>query len=224
MPEAEQIVRKGEFAALRNVSAGRVSQWIAEGKIGPEALIGDGRYARIRVAIANEHLRERLDPSQRFGLNGIATRLDEPLAASVHAAPLPEHLAPQRSFQLPPAPPPVDTVEARIKAEKLRQAELTTRRAEEQDRLSRGVYVNAKDARDEMTRIAARLLDAIDGAMPDFAAAFAAQFKIPARDSLHLLRKVERKFRERLAAEYGFLAEAEPVTLADEANYDEVRS
>lgn len=105
---ATPIVSKVEFARLRKVSLRRVYQWLSSGQIGPEAIV----RGRIRVDVATDHLRERLDPSQRFGLNGLSTRLDDAAPASIH-------------------------VEQRIKQEKLRQAELITIRAEERDRLAR---------------------------------------------------------------------------------------
>ncbi len=49
MDSSAQIVRKSEFAALRNVTPGRVSQWISAGRIGPEALVGTGREERVLV-------------------------------------------------------------------------------------------------------------------------------------------------------------------------------
>jgi hypothetical protein len=189
----EPIVSKKELAALLNVSHVRVSQWIAAGQIGREAIVGEGRFARINVGVATAHLRERLDPSQRFGLNGLSTRLDD--------APQTEHAH--------PAPP---SIEQRIRQEKLRQAELQTIRAEERDRLARGVYVLASAAREENGRLAARLFEAFDGALVDFAAALAARYKIPARDALHLLRKEMVKVRERVSAEY---AADEPEAIED---------
>jgi hypothetical protein len=48
-------------------------------------------------------------------------------------------------------------------------------RAEEQDRLSRGVYINAVAAHEEMARIPRRIVDAFDGAISEFAAALAAE-------------------------------------------------
>jgi hypothetical protein len=55
------IVSKSEFARLLGVSRGRVSQWLASGQIGGDALVGSGRLARIRVAAAAA----RLNPSLR---------------------------------------------------------------------------------------------------------------------------------------------------------------
>src|SRR5215813_1640879 len=56
-----EVVSKGQFATLRNVSPGRVSQWISEGKIKPDALVGEGRKAKINVAVATRQFRDSLD-------------------------------------------------------------------------------------------------------------------------------------------------------------------
>jgi hypothetical protein len=77
VPVAEcETVGKAEFAECVGVSPSRVSQYIAEGKISGDALVGSGRAARIRFEIAVAQLRERLDPSQMAG-NGRNTRLGE---------------------------------------------------------------------------------------------------------------------------------------------------
>jgi hypothetical protein len=189
MAVIEQIVRQAEFAKLCNVSRACVCKWIAEGKIGPEALVGSGGRALVRAEIATAHLRERLDPTKRFGLKGLNTRLDN---------------APAEPWSPSPR---ADTVEHRIKEEKLRQAELATRRAEEQDRLASGKYVLASAMRDETARLAARMFEAFNGALTDFASAFAAEYKVPARDALHLLRKEMRRVRERVSADYAAVAD-----------------
>lgn len=205
MQEFSEVVSKSKFAEMRGVTPGRVSQWLSEGKIGPEALVGEGRGAKINVAVAVAQLQERLDPSQRFGLNGIMTKLDLPTPSLQPAA----------------APPPVVvTVEDQIKREKLRQAQLQTARLEEEDRLHRGVYIFSASAREEMTKIAARLFDTFDGALPDFASAIAAKHQLPHRDVLHLLRGEMRRVRARAAAEFAALADTEPEMLDDESHRD----
>jgi hypothetical protein len=212
MLQSAQVVGKSEFAALRGVSPGRVSQWLAEGKIKPDALVGEGRSAKINVEIATRHLKESLDPSQRFGLNGISTKLDlleEPPADQTPPAARAAAAAPARSEPLELS------VEEQIKREKLRQAQLATARAEEQDRLSRGVYIIAADARDDALRAAAQLVASFDGAVPDLAAAIAAKWQLPARDVTHLLRAEFRKIRARVAAEFAELAAAEAETVDD---------
>ncbi len=100
-----EVVTKGEFARLRGVTPGRVSQWIADGKIGPEAMEGEGRFARIRVAVATAQLKARLDIGQRFG-NGLSTDLTAPVPPEARggeggAGPAP--FAAHGSSEAPPA-------------------------------------------------------------------------------------------------------------------------
>ena len=199
-----QVVRKSEFAEMRGVSAGRVSQWISEGKISGPALVGEGRAAQINVAVATAQLRDRLDVSQRFGLNGVSTRLEEPAPPIAVGEAL-------------PAP---DTVEAKIKAEKLRQTQLMTRRLEEEDCERRGVYVRADEARAENTRVAAELLKTFEGALPDFASALAAKFQLPERDALHLLRHEFQRIRRRASELYAGRAAAEADLVEDADDHD----
>lgn len=56
-----EVVSKGDFARRCGVTRGRVSQWLREGKIGPEALDGTGCRARIKADVALGMLRDRLD-------------------------------------------------------------------------------------------------------------------------------------------------------------------
>ena len=188
-----QLVKKSEFAALRGVSAARVSQWLSEGKIDESALVGHGQRALIDADLATAQLRERLDVNGRFGPKGLSTNLD--LASDQLRLPL------------------GDSVEAQIKAEKLRHAQLMTSRLEEEDRQRRGLYIEAKAARNEMARLAADLLGSFEGSLTDLSAALAAQFRVPARDVLHVLRKEFRRIRERLAAAHAAKAAAEPRTV-----------
>ena len=197
MPEPG-VVKKSAFAALRGVSPARVTQWIAAGKISGAAIVGDGRSAMIDVDLATAQLRERLDVGGRFGLKGLSTRLD--------GAP---PVAPAAQLSLPLG----DSVEAQIKAEKLRQAQLMTSRLEEEDRQRRGLYVEAQAARNEMVRLAADLLGSFEGSLTDLSAALAAQFHLPGRDVLHVLRREFRRVRERLAGAHAAAAAAEPRTI-----------
>jgi hypothetical protein len=82
------LVRKSEFAEMRGVSPGRVSQWIAAGQIDGAAIVGSGQRALINVELACAQLQERLAVDERFGLNSLSTNLEAsappaPLAAQV---------------------------------------------------------------------------------------------------------------------------------------------
>ena len=191
MPSA--LVKKSTFAELRGVTPGRVTQWITKGKISGPAIVGDGRSAMIDVDIATAQLRERLDVNARFGLKGLSTNLDRTLD----------------QLRLPLG----DSVEAQIKAEKLRQAQLLTSRLEEEDRQRRGLYVEAKAVRSEMASLASDLLVSFERSLTDLSAVLAVQFRVPPRDALHVLRKEFRPVRERLAAAYAAKAAAEPRTV-----------
>jgi hypothetical protein len=64
----EDMVTKGRFAVLAGVSQARVSQYLTDGQISGEAIVGSGHRARIWVAVAMEQLRRNLDA----GANGRA--------------------------------------------------------------------------------------------------------------------------------------------------------
>ncbi len=64
------LVSKSAFAAIINVSPGRVSQFIAAGQISSAAIVGSGQRAKIDVDRAKADLRLTLDVAQRLG-NGI---------------------------------------------------------------------------------------------------------------------------------------------------------
>src|ERR1044072_4900104 len=66
---------KGDFAAAIGVSAGRVSQMIASGIIGRDALKGEGRGARIIADVAKRQIGERRHPGQAMG-NGLLTDVE----------------------------------------------------------------------------------------------------------------------------------------------------
>ncbi len=75
------LVSKSAFAAIINVSPGRVSQFIAAGQISSAAIVGSGQRAKIDVDRAKADLRLTLDVAQRLG-NGIDTLIiDSALSA-----------------------------------------------------------------------------------------------------------------------------------------------
>jgi hypothetical protein len=214
---------------MRGVSAGRVTQWITEGKIGPDALVGEGRGAKINAALALEQLRERLDPSQRFSTNGLSTRLaDEddpppppqpppPPAPREKVAALPK--TPRRVVdEIEPEQRPVritregETVEAGLKRHKLRQAVLQTERLEEEANLRKGLYVETAMARGAASQLSAAWLAHFDSALRDFASATAAKFGIPGREVQHLLQTEWLRLRAEIAAKHAANAKKEPPT------------
>jgi hypothetical protein len=126
----DEIVTKSRFAAIAGVSRVRVSQYLAEGKIRGDALVGTGRKARIRVATAMQQLKRNLDPVQHLGANGRART-----AANGDA----------------------DPVEHSIKAARLEQLELANEHARALREAQAGRYARSDDVRQEMGRVAGRI-------------------------------------------------------------------
>lgn len=228
---ADPIVSKGQFAQLIGVSPGRVSQMIAEGKIGPEALVGEGRSARIRVETARAQLRERTDLGQRLG-NGLETRLDGalPFAAGAALADDTPQSAPRlagaeeapRLSSPTPAPPvvPTDPVADRLKQLKLNDAERRERQALEDDLARRGIYVRTDHSRAALIGVAQTMLNVFEGSIPDLAQALAARFEIPQRDLAHVLRQEFRAVRSRAAEAARQRAEELPPLVVDDGSAD----
>ena len=188
-------VSKGEFATLIGVSPGRVSQYLAEGKITPAALQGVGRNARIIVEQAKSDLRLTLDVGQRLG-NGIDTRLDPsaPITAPVQGQASGERPAgfADTGGTIPGASAgmlPSSGIDYQIKQEKLEQARRANRNAAINDARDRGQLIETEASRAEMTRVAAALMDVFDGGLNDMASAVAAAFQLPQRDVKHLMRR-----------------------------------
>jgi len=227
-PVADPIVTKGQFAELIGVSAGRVSQMIAEGKIGPEALDGEGRSAKIRVETARAQLRERTDLGQRLG-NGLTTRLDGALSI-VADAPLIDRFAEdaprlagvEETYRIlpTPQPSPTDPVADRLKQLKLNDAERRERQALEDDLARRGVYIRADHSRAALLGVAQTMLNVFDGSVADLAQALATEFEIPQRDLAHVLRREFRALRSRAADAARKKAGEMPLLVIDDGSAD----
>ncbi|MCP3477663.1 hypothetical protein NLM33_46800 (plasmid) [Bradyrhizobium sp. CCGUVB1N3] len=173
---------------------GSISQWISDGKIDGDALDGQGPRAKIRIAVADEQLRQRLDLVQRTG-NGLATRLD---ASAAQAA---EQIAPAAAVAAPASSSAA--LEEAFKRGRLEALERENRRRAEEEA-----------ARAELAKIAGRAVSIVDGALPEIAARFA----LPQRDILHVLRAEFRGVRSRAARKLRDDAAALPELI--EAEFD----
>lgn len=188
---------KGEFASHIGVSAGRISQYIASGHIGADALIGEGRSARVNVDLAVEQIRARRDIGQSLG-NGLTTRLD----------PEPEPSAQQASPVLGRK-----SVDEEIKAARLESDRRKNRLAavDEAQRLAQLVPV--PELRRQLTTLATKMDEEAAGMLADFATAIAADFHLAQRDVLHLLRRVRNEKKAGVAARAKAAAGALPETI-----------
>jgi hypothetical protein len=195
------VLSKSEFAASVGVSPSRLSHWLREGKIDGAAVIGSGYSARIDADLAKAQLDSRLSLSQRLGANG-KTRLD------AGAAPSNIHLADSDNVIIKPE----RGLDAGIKSARLRQLELANAKATAEADERSGRYVEAETAKQEMGRIAGRMVAAFDGVLPDLADAIAAQSTLSPRDVLHALKTAWAASRRRLAVMDAEAAVHEPET------------
>jgi len=185
------VVTKSAFASLVGVSPGRVSQFLSEKKISGDALVGEGRRARIRVSVACQQLKRNLDISQRFG-NGITTRLDQPSPVSEIGA---DFATPPAAVAASPKPPAADPIEEQLKREKLEQLQRLNRKAAREEAEKVGKLTDSDLARQQMGRIATQIVTIFEGSAAEIANTIAATFNLPPRDVVHLLRGEFRKVR-----------------------------
>lgn len=195
MSLAADIMTKSAFAAHVGVSAGRISQYIAERKIFGDALEGEGRNAKIRASVAVEQLRKTLDPSQRFGANGAATR-SAPVASELSFDGPEKPKAPLKPTVI------VDPFIDEVAAEKLKQQKITTARMEREEALELGRYMLTDDARREMVKAVAEAFKVMEQAIPEMAKAIAAQFSVSTHDATHVLLKAFRDHRAKKARDF----------------------
>lgn len=178
-----RVLSKSDFAREANVTPGRVSQWIAEGKIGHDAIDGEGRSAKIIVDVALAQIRSRRDVGQSLG-NGLQTRINNIGEFGPSTVELP-----QRS----------DDVAHQIQLERLKQERRKNEQASVDEAIRQSRLVPADDVRAQMSRLARQVDEANASMLADFAAAIAGKYSLPQRDVLHLLREV-RNSKKALAS------------------------
>lgn len=191
-------VSKAEFARMVNLSAGRVSQMISEGKLS-DCLDGEGRNARIHVEKAIEKLKLRRDPAQALG-NGAKANLVTPAAVPAPAA----------------APPTEsDDISLKLQRAKLAEAEFRNRKLREEEKAREGIYVKAEDVQAETAKLATSLLQLFEGGLTEVATEISGAFKVPQRDVLHLLKKRFRDVRTNVSAQIAAEAAGKPATFEE---------
>lgn len=196
-------VTKTQFAALRGVTPGRVTQWITEGKIHGPALDGVGRSARIVVAIACEQLGVTLDPVQAVA-NGQQASL--PVELGPVAAAQSEAFNDQRRF-------------ARIKAD---QAEMAFEREKRNFDAEIGRYMLADYAEAVWSKSFGKVIAELEAALPTMAMDMARQLPgVDPKQMTILLRNAFRSWRTKQAELAALNAEAEEPYMADPVRSEE---
>lgn len=200
----QTLVSKSDFAARANISPGRVTQLIAEGKIGSDAIVGEGRMAKVWLERALAQFQARRDVGQALG-NGAHARTHIPAPA----APAVEYSAPDIVL------PVSDPVAERIQRERLEQERIKTERMKREEAVSEGRYMPAAAGREEMGRVASSIIRIVEGGLADMASAISARFELPQRDVMHELQKSFREVRARASAEERAKAAAEAPFVED---------
>jgi hypothetical protein len=90
----------------------------------------------------------------------------------------------------------------------LQQLALFNAKAKEEAALRSGSYVRAEDARQELGRVASRLVTLFEASLPELANAMAAKSSLSSRDALSVLRATWREIRIRNAKSTGAEAES----------------
>lgn len=198
------VVSKGEFAAMVQRGPSAVSNWIADGKLGGPALVGEGRRQKIRVDAALQQLGLTLDTGQQmaqarpllqFG-GGRPTASAAPPAGVV---PLGE----------------VDELQLRQARAKTEIAEATARKGREDADLRRGRYMLADEARAELARRLSGLLAGVETFHRDVARKIAEQTGVSENEVRAVIRSEFRIWRERRAAQAEAQRAAEPEVTRD---------
>ena len=207
MQPAQKHQSQADFARNMGVSRAAVSQWKSRDILRDDAFTEPGKKGKVIWSVAVEQVRRNRNIGQALG-NGIETRTSTDAAS---AADLPGEV-PVEEIQLAlpvgyaapvqiehpaadPVKPKVDTVEDQLKRAKLEQQLRTNRIQASEEALRQGMLVAADDAREQMARVASMMLQIFEGSLPDLGAAISAQFDIPQRDVLHLLRAEFKKVR-----------------------------
>lgn len=188
---------KQDFAQHINVSKGRVSQMLADGTIGRDALVGEGRSARIDVDKAIRQISLRRDIGQSMG-NGLNTRVSSLLIDDADSE-LADAARRDTSMTPAKAATKTDDLAQQLQLERLESEKRKNRIAAADELVRQGQMVPADQVRSAMNKLA-RQVDEENGAMlADFASEIASKFGLVQRDVLHLLRQVRNEKKAAVA-------------------------
>jgi len=201
-PPHRNLVRKGDFAQLRGVTPGRVSQWIAAGQISGDAIVGEGRTALIDVDLACQQLGVTLDAIQ----------------LSAQARPIPQPARPAGAEL--PTPPAFNDAQQRTLLARAEQAEINARQARREEEAQQGVYIRTEDARREFSKVLTEVMSSIEELMPTLGDALAAELKIDGKAATVILRRQLRAWRERQSTAARQIADREPKLVDEEETGD----
>ncbi|MDY0882294.1 hypothetical protein ACFPL7_22155 [Dongia soli] len=195
-----RLVTKGKLAEIVGVTPGRISQYLREGKIYGDAIVGEGRNASIDVDLACSQLGVTLDAAQ--------------LAAQ--GRPVPTGYRSPGSGEGSDTPIPLNDAQHRYQQARADQAEIALRRAKREEEEERGVYIRTEDAKREWTRTLTEILVSLEETMPKMADALAAALHIDPKAATVILRGELRAWRESVASNARAAAANQPEVLEED--------
>lgn len=190
---------KQDFAALLGRDKSALSHWIRTGKLHGPALVGEGRFARINVAIAREQLGASLSLGHQIGY---AQR--EPARTIIDPTPAEPAAAILADF------PSTPTDQARLLKARADREELLTEQARIEAEARNGTYLLTEDANREHGRRLAETVSAVERWLPDLAQKITASAAFDERAMTILMRAEFRALRSTLATAAADHATAEP--------------
>lgn len=131
---SEAHVSKGEFAQMVRRSPAAISNWIRDGKLSGDALVGEGNRARINVAVALGQLGLSLDLGQQLAQPEPILLPETPVATS------------------PDLPAPLSDAQKRLAEAKAAQAELDLSVSQAEAAQMEGRWVETTAAQEAWSR------------------------------------------------------------------------
>lgn len=216
---AEILVTKGELARRAGVTQSAISKYFERGILGPDVLDGEGQRAKVKLEPALRQIRLRRDPSQALG-NGFKVNTgapDLPASADLLSFPPTEANLVRDQARDEAAGAPRDEIGDALRRTKLQREEISLRRAQAEEREAQGLYMRTDQVQAGYAKVAAGVMTAIEGAIPEIAQEMAAELDVPARDAQHVIRKALAKARTKAADLVRRTLQDLPATVPDEA-------
>lgn len=200
-----------ELAENLGLSRGRISQYVAEGKL-EGCFRGDGRARRFDLVKVTEALGRKLDKGQMTG-NGLGTRrVLRQIAAEVPHDTTPAQAAsPRKDSELQKGDPD------RLELAKIATAEENLRKMRRENEAAEGRFILADEAGRQIARALAREVAEFEAVLRDGARAIADKLGVDFKAARKILIDQWRSHRHRRAEALDTEAETAGLTEAEQA-------
>lgn len=206
-----QTLNATELAARLNLSKGRISQLVSEGRL-EGCFSGDGRARRYDPEMVAQKLKGAMDPGQSLG-NGASTRqaISEMLSGQQIEAPVGKPAGKSSDGALPDS----DDDGYRM----ARQAKLSeeVRRIRRQNELDEGTMVLVSEVERQVAKVLRQEIAQVEEALRTGARAVADKLGVDFRSVRQILLEVWRAQRQDRSEGLGVQADAATVTEAERA-------